>query len=442
MTLFRLLIALALVAPLSSFAEVRDITFPVSGTYSFRNDYGDPRDGGARSHQGNDIIAAKMTPVVATVDGTVTFIAIPQASWGYSITIRDSEGYSYRYLHLNNDTPGTDDGAGGESNAYAAGINRGSKVLRGQVLGWVGDSGNAESTVSHLHFEISGPSGVINPYDSLFAAAGGNGSGTYTAPVVTGDTGSVLAEEAFVVTRQLQEGMVDRDVLGLHNELTTLGFYSGEITENFTSETREAVRKFQVSKGIFANGIATAETRKRIISALKTAGTVVPGPGPSTGSGALELGASGAVVTELQKKLVALGYLTATPTGYFGPLTHAAVIAFQKAQGIDPIGVVGPKTKAALAVAVPVSLSDNDISTSDVTMSAKYLFTKALVVGASGEEVRQLQLVLIAGKYLSASATGYFGALTEAALKAYQSAHGIDPLGIVGPKTRAELNSH
>lgn len=331
-------------APLFAYAEIRDITFPVAGTFSFRNDFGDPRDGGARRHEGNDIIAEKMTPLVAAVDGFVTFMAIPQVSWGYSITLRDSQGYSYRYLHLNNDSPGTDDGAGGEAGAYAAGLNRGSRVVRGQLLGWVGDSGNAENTVSHLHFEIATPSGLpINPYDSLFAAAGGNGSGTYIAPIVEGDTGSVAKEEEFVVTRQLQEGMLDRDVVGLHNELATLGFYKGPIIEAYWSDTREAVRKFQVTKGLFPNGIATAETRKRISSALKTFGTVIPAPK------ALELGSSGQAVTDLQAKLKTLGYFALAPTGYFGPITKNAVIAFQKANSIDPIGIVGPKTRAALA---------------------------------------------------------------------------------------------
>ncbi|MEN9390272.1 MAG: hypothetical protein RLZZ283_372, partial [Candidatus Parcubacteria bacterium] len=124
-------------------ALVRSIAFPVAGTFSFRNDFSEPRDGDAREHLGIDIIADKMTPVVAVVDGTITYIASPQASWGYSITITDAEGYAYRYLHLNNDTPGTDDGQGGEAHAYAPGLARRVAVTKGQLIGWVGDSGNA-----------------------------------------------------------------------------------------------------------------------------------------------------------------------------------------------------------------------------------------------------------------------------------------------------------
>jgi peptidoglycan hydrolase-like protein with peptidoglycan-binding domain len=426
-----LLLLVFLVAPLTVLAEVRDITFPVAGTFSFQNDYGDPRDNGARSHQGIDIIAAKMTPVVATVDGNITFIAIPQASWGYSITIRDSEGYSYRYLHLNNDTPGTDDGVGGEANAYAAGLVRGSSVSRGQVIGWVGDSGNAESTVSHLHFEMRAPSGTINPYDSLFAAAGGNGTGTFVTPVIQGDEGSVELEEQFTVTRQLQEGMLDRDVAGLHQELTTLGYYHGEIQELYTPETREAVRAFQAAKNLTPSGIADGQTRRAIVTALKT-GYVVP----SVGTQSLELreGSTGERVTTLQSRLKELGFFSGTPTGYFGPATKASVIAFQTSRGIDPIGVVGPKTRAALEVgSVSVVVPTPTPGT--------FVFSKTLEFGMRSEDVRQLQLILIQEKLLVSEATGYFGSLTRDAVVQFQKTHNVDPIGIVGPKTRAVLNT-
>src|SRR3989344_7023502 len=112
-----LVFSVALVLPFGvEAADVRQITFPVEGPNSFRDDFHEPRGDGTREHLGIDIIASKMTPVVAVADGRISFIAIPQASWGYSITLTDTSGYQYRYLHLNNDTPGTDDGAGGEAN--------------------------------------------------------------------------------------------------------------------------------------------------------------------------------------------------------------------------------------------------------------------------------------------------------------------------------------
>lgn len=150
---------------------VGNLTFPVIDnlSLSFRDDFGDPR--AEHTHEGIDIFSKKMTPLVAVADGTIRRINYPEASWGYAVILRDSSGYSYWYLHMNNDTPGTDDGLGGAMNAYAPYIEGRNKVAKGQLIGWVGDSGNAEATTSHVHFEIHPPSGgVINPYSSLQSA--------------------------------------------------------------------------------------------------------------------------------------------------------------------------------------------------------------------------------------------------------------------------------
>ncbi len=412
-------------------ALVRPILFPVSGEASFRNDYLEPRDGGAREHLGIDIIAKKMTPIVAVTDGTITFIAIPQASWGYAITIRDSEGYSYRYLHINNDTPGTDDGNGGVANAYAPNLSRGTKVVKGQLLGWVGDSGNAEATVSHLHFEIMDPARAhINPYDSLIAAAGSQVSQSAVTIVHATEVG-LQEEDKFLGQRSLQEGMVDKDVATLHTELKALGYYSGSIIETYTSVTREAVRKFQNANKLAPTGIADTETRRYISLAVSR----LPVTSPSTSS-SLALGASGVAVTQLQTRLKELGYFTGEPTGYFGSITEKAVIEFQKANNIDPIGIVGPKTR--LALDSTGQTTGQTPGTSAGTSS--YIFVNNLQIGSRGEDVRVLQILLSSEGFFTEEPTGYFGALTFAALVKFQNAHGIEPLGIVGPKTRAVLN--
>ncbi|KPJ85895.1 hypothetical protein AMJ57_01425 [Parcubacteria bacterium SG8_24] len=150
--------------------NIRDIEFPVSGQVTHRNDYGEPRSGG-RSHEGNDLMGEKMMPLLAAVDGWVSYITIPEASWGYGLVLRDADGWEYWYLHINNDTPGTDDGNGGLENAFAPGIRCGSRVTRGQHVAYMGDSGNAEAAGPHLHFEIHRPDGsTIDPYWSLLNA--------------------------------------------------------------------------------------------------------------------------------------------------------------------------------------------------------------------------------------------------------------------------------
>jgi hypothetical protein len=122
-------------------------------------------------HEGIDLMGQKMMPLYSAIDGRVHYVVDPEADYGYSVALEDSDGYTYHYLHINNDTPGTDDGLGGTANAYAPGIVRGAGVTKGQLIGWMGDSGNAENVSPHLHFEIRLPDGTaINPYLSLVNA--------------------------------------------------------------------------------------------------------------------------------------------------------------------------------------------------------------------------------------------------------------------------------
>lgn len=167
-----LVIASVLLPSLSRAETLIDLVFPVDGTASFSDDFDDQRVG--HLHHATDIIAAKMTPVLAAVSGEVSFAPMDEPEYGYMISIDGDDGYEYNYIHLNNDTPGTDDGNGGTEYAYADGIERGVYVKRGEHIAWVGDSGNAESTGAHLHFEIYDGDEAINPYPSLLAAYGNN----------------------------------------------------------------------------------------------------------------------------------------------------------------------------------------------------------------------------------------------------------------------------
>ncbi|MFH0927918.1 MAG: M23 family metallopeptidase [bacterium] len=146
------------------------IIFPMQGGASFTDDFGDARSGG-RVHEGNDLMAQKMTPILAARGGRVVYAPTTEPSYGFMLTISGEDGYEYGYLHINNDTPGTDDGLGGLQNAYAPGISEGVHVTQGQHIAWVGDSGNAEAVGPHLHFEIRLPDGTaINPYPYLTVA--------------------------------------------------------------------------------------------------------------------------------------------------------------------------------------------------------------------------------------------------------------------------------
>lgn len=142
------------------------LLFPVAGENSYTDTWGAPRSEG-RSHKGADIFAEKGTPVVAAASGRIIKVAVGERAGRY-IVIEHDDGWKSYYMHLNNDTPGTDDGLGG---APVAGIHVGAQVTAGDVLDYVGDSGNAEGTSSHLHFELHRPDGTaVNPTPALRAA--------------------------------------------------------------------------------------------------------------------------------------------------------------------------------------------------------------------------------------------------------------------------------
>lgn len=132
------------------------IVFPVNGPHSFINDWGFPRSGGRR-HRGNDIFAKTGTPTVAAADGYIGKASpVEKGLGGITLWVYGIDGNQYYYAHLSKIHPG---------------IRVGSKVAAGQVIGHVGNSGNARTTPPHLHFQIHPGGGEpINPYPYLIAA--------------------------------------------------------------------------------------------------------------------------------------------------------------------------------------------------------------------------------------------------------------------------------
>lgn len=167
-------LTLSILVSSPTFAAI-PIKFPVIGKATYSNDFEAMR--GDEKHHAIDIIAGKHQKVVAAYSGTITYVAYPQPSWGYMVRVSSPGGYEFDYVHLNNDNKGTDDGKGGAMLAYAPGVRQGNTVVKGQLLGYVGDSGNAETTVSHLHFEMRKNGKPYNPYVSL------NGGTRMTKPL-------------------------------------------------------------------------------------------------------------------------------------------------------------------------------------------------------------------------------------------------------------------
>ncbi len=147
------------------------LLYPVAGKNSVQDWFLASRGGGTRRHLGQDIMAPKMTPLVACFEGVI-YLGRGGKGGHYTMTIRGDNGWTANYYHVNNDTPGSDDGMGGDHYAFAPGLESGQRVFAGQFIGYVGDSGNAESTAPHLHFELwdQVTGGVVNAYPSLMAA--------------------------------------------------------------------------------------------------------------------------------------------------------------------------------------------------------------------------------------------------------------------------------
>jgi hypothetical protein len=151
-------------------AGVPQLIFPVVGPSSYVDDFGDAR--GARSHQGNDIMAPRRALAVAAEAGTVKFHTTSAAA-GCMLYLYGRSGTTYLYIHLNNDLTSRNDSRGTcvAGVAYAKALKDGARVQAGDPVGYVGNSGDAEGGAPHLHFEVHPRGGAaVNPYRHLGTA--------------------------------------------------------------------------------------------------------------------------------------------------------------------------------------------------------------------------------------------------------------------------------
>lgn len=202
---------LAGVSPSPADAEPYSITLPIDPDYLdqvyWSDTWGAPRSGG-RSHIGVDMMGPKMVPLIAANDGEVTWGRFDNDR-GTIVRFRDAAGWEYQYIHINNDTPGTDDGNASCLQALSAKlcnaldgtrIERGTPIKAGELIGYLGDSGNAEWTAPHLHFEIYQPEGEdttpVNP-TPLVDAARERAQNDPGDPVGPFDNASAAADEIY-----------------------------------------------------------------------------------------------------------------------------------------------------------------------------------------------------------------------------------------------------
>jgi hypothetical protein len=141
------------------------IVFPVVGAVNYIDDFGAPRPGGR--HQGNDLMAAKKSPAVAAEAGTVKYWTTSRAA-GCMLYLYGEGGTVYYYIHLNNDLTMRNDNRGKCVKGTAYTVSNGARVQAGQQIAYVGDSGDADGGMSHLHFEVHPGGGrAVSPYPYL-----------------------------------------------------------------------------------------------------------------------------------------------------------------------------------------------------------------------------------------------------------------------------------
>ena len=167
-----------------------------------------------------------------------------------------------------------------------------------------------------------------------------------------------------------------------------------------------------------------------------TVPVVSQSPATATPSNILKLGAKGSAVTDLQKKLKALGYYTGSADGDFGEGTEAAVKAFQKQMGLSVDGVAGLDTLRKLANTTATKKPEITATpTPRPTSKPEYSEDTYLKVGSSGSLVTKMQNRLIELGYLSGTATGKFDQATENAVIAFQKRNCSYYDGIAGKIT-------
>lgn len=204
---------------------------------------------------------------------------------------------------------------------------------------WVDDTGAAlpdTTTVeaNKLYKWVFTPSDNTN-YESingsikLWSKSTSSGGGSYYAPVVPD-------------MPMVYWGCTGDAVKTLQEKLNAKGFHSGNVDGIFGAKTYAAVTAFQKANSLGVDGIVGKLTWAKLYDATPVNVT------PVTTQPMLRTGSRGDAVRKLQELLNAKGYTCGSVDGIFGSKTYAAVLAFQKANGLGADGIVGPLTWAKL----------------------------------------------------------------------------------------------
>ena len=243
------------------------------------------------------------------------------------------------------------------------------------------------------------------------------------------------------------------EVATIQTALKQLKLYSAGITGHYGEKTEAAVKKFQKKYAFEDNGIVDEDTRAALYEA---AGITYTASGSSSsasssssssvsGSAILRYGTRSDEVLKLQQNLTKLGLYTGTISGHYGSITEAAVMNFQRKNGLSADGIAGAKTLAKIEEKVNGSSSSSSSGSSSSSSSsssnaAANSSNGLLKYGVRSDAVRTLQQNLKTLGYYDGSVTGNFGRLTKEAVYNFQKANGLSADGVAGAKTLSSIS--
>ena len=214
--------------------------------------------------------------------------------------------------------------------------------------------------------------------------------------------------------------------------LTAQGLYYGAIDGYYGDATANAIRDFQSAIGLPTNGICDDKTFALLHAAAydEIDVTTLMHDGAAN---YLKPGDSGERVKDLQRRLIALGYMVGTADGIYSSATSMGVRSFQADYFLKIDGLCGKSTLDKL-----MTVNSSDIAAQDNTFAEIGGIIKKDMRGPGVVEVQEK---LIALGYFSGKADGYCGDTTVEAIKNFQAANGIEPTGICEIMTYAALEN-
>ena len=254
----------------------------------------------------------------------------------------------------------------------------------------------------------------------LYSGTGNRASGNavkLSGNNVSGRDASGIASTGY---ETLEFGSTGEAVRKLQNRLDALGYKPGYTDGKYGAATEAAVMAFQANNNLTVDGKAGPATQRALYGSAKKS---------NVSYSSLQLGDTGAAVKNLQYTLYELGYYDGAIDGKFGNTTSDAVRSFQIENGLKPVdGIAGNATQGRLysSSAIPASKAGDLYDT--------------VWPGAKGDVVVQIQDCLAFYSYLPKDhITGTYDDATTAAVKAFQSAHGLTSDGVCGSKTLSVL---